>query len=296
MTSRTMAFAYPTITEIKPDTTGFYRIDHDAYHQGPGVSSSDIKNALISYGHFRAKKDGLDDDDTPALRFGRAFHMAVLEPELFAAKWVVAPRWDRRTKIGKAAAEAWYLEHVGKETLTSDDMDQIYAMARALGNHPKWSDLASYIPEVMIIRRDPETGLQLKCKADLFGGAIVDVKTTVCAAPMEFARSVLNFGYHISTAFYQDLVFAETGERLPFIHVAVEKKAPFGVAFYELSPEYLAEGRKLWRAGATRIAEWTAKAAIGAVVAPYSTDIRVLHPKANVMYKTQDYLDSISEP
>ncbi len=219
--------------------------------------------------------------------------MAVLEPDLFAGRWAVAPRFDRRYKTGKAAAEEWEAANVGKETLTSDEMDQIEAMAAALRRHPKWADLASYVPEVMIIRQDQETGLQLKCKADLFGGAIVDVKTTMCAAPMDFERSVLNFGYHISTAFYQDLAFVETGVRLPFIHVAVEKKPPFGVAFYELSPEYLAEGRKLWQAGARRIAAWATRTD---QVASYGTEIRVLHPKPRVIYRTQEYLDSISEP
>ena len=63
------------------------------------------------------------EEPTPALLFGVAAHMAVLEPERFQAEYIVAPKIDRRTKEGK---EAWTaLMKSGKALLSKDDSDKI---------------------------------------------------------------------------------------------------------------------------------------------------------------------------
>jgi hypothetical protein len=48
---------------------GFYRKSHQDYHAGPGLSQSMIKALLRSPAHAKVPVE-----ETPAMRFGRAFH------------------------------------------------------------------------------------------------------------------------------------------------------------------------------------------------------------------------------
>ena len=286
-----MIWTHPRVETLTTDLKGTYRIDHAPYHDGPGLSSSDLKNALISYGYYSYKKEA-DEESTPALEFGQAFHMAILEPELFAARYVVAPDVDKRTTVGKAAWAEWSKANEGKEVISAKNSELLKILSENVHAHPRWDVLKNLQPEIMACHTCPETGLFLKCKSDLFGAAIVDFKTAICAAPWEFNKAVTRYGYHISSAFYQDVVRAVTGETMPFVHVVVEKKPPYGVAFYTLNDDYLAEGRKLYRAAIKRILRWNAlpdeKKALH-----YGTSIQVLRPTSATLYKTKDLIEAV---
>lgn len=282
---------HPRVETLNEPLKGLFRIDHEPYHAGIGLSSSDLKNALISYGYYSHKKEA-DEDPTPALEFGRAFHMAILEPALFAKSYVVMPDVDKRTKEGKAAFAAWEAGNVGKERISAKNQDLLETLSASVHAHPRWDMLKNLEPEIMACHTCPETGLFLKCKSDLFGSAIVDFKTALCAAPWEFNKSVTRYGYHISAAFYQDVVRAVTGETMPFVHVVVEKKPPYGVAFYTLNDDYLAEGRKLYRAAMKRILRWNAMPA-DAKKLHYGTSIQVLRPTSATLYKTKDLIEAV---
>ncbi len=288
-----MTFGYPSVDLITPDLDGLYRIDHNAYHAGLGISSTRIKQALISWGHYEGTVD-----DTPALAFGRAFHVAVLEPAEFPRQYATQPDLSGfghpNSNIYRAEKARFETQNADKEVLKPETVEQIHNMTAALQKHPQWNKVRAYTAEIMGITTDPETGLKFKCKMDLFGGAIVDVKTTGCASLAKFQRSVLDYGYHISAAFYQDVIAMITGEKLPFVHAVVEKTAPFGVAFYAMSDEYLDQGRILWKAAAKRILKWNT------MVKPerelcYGGSIRPLHPDARVIYKTKEFLDGIAD-
>ncbi len=282
-------FGYPNVDLITPDLSGLYRIDHEAYHAGIGISSSKLKKALISYGHYTQE----ENQDTPAMAFGRAFHMAVLEPALFYKHYVIAPDLSGHGHYNSASYKAAKLSFeasaADKEILKPDQMMQIKAMHEALKKHPQWNKVLAYSPEVMGICRDPISNMLVKCKMDLFGGAIIDVKTTNCASEPEFRRSVLAYGYHISASFYQTIIFWVTGEKLPFIHIAVEKDEPFGVAFYSMSDEFLDYGSQLWRAALARISGWNKEPPR----LNYGSSIRTLLPTGSVVYKTQEILSSL---
>ena len=282
-----MKFPYRTVNEITPDLRGFYRIDHAAYHEGRGISSTAIKRALVSYAHYVYK----ETFDTAALAFGRAFHAALLEPELFAKQWSVLPQFDGHPNSNKYqdAKNAWMAENQGREVITCDAMSTIAEMKLVLRQHPEYAKLPKFDAEIMAITRDEPTQMQIKCKADLFGSAIVDFKTTSGGLqPSEFLNDMIKWKYHVSAALYQDIITDLTGERLPFIVVPVTKKAPFECEFYRLSDEILDEGRKLWRAGLTRIHRWATQAPEVAAVA--EKRLRVLQPSSRLLYSTTDTL------
>ncbi len=279
---------YPRVKAV-PTETGLYRIDHEPYHAGPGLSSSDLKNALISYGYYKAQK--LGHRDSPAMAFGRAVHVAVLEPELFDKMYVTEIVADKRTKEGKEIFAAWEAERNGRESVSLSDLVKINVIRDAVHKHPLWPSLKGYQAEIMGTYSCPDTGLHLKCKMDLFGATIIDLKTTECARASEFRYSSNKFGYHTSAAFYQDVIQKITGEKPRFIHLVVEKSPPYGVAFYEMSEEFLAEGRKLYKAGLQVIEigrECEARGTIPDLA--YGGAIQPLQVNAAVLYKTSDYL------
>lgn len=292
-----MNFTYPLIDNITDDLPpGFYRVDHDPYHDGAGLSSSDIKNALVSYGYYRHKKDA-EDEATPAMEFGRAFHMAILEPELFASRYVVMPNFTlthghANSTIHKVAKSDWLAKHDGLEIIKTENKDLLDTLSDNVRSHPRWKDLKHCTPEVAAIGTLPDYAGLVKCKPDMLGSAIIDFKTTQCAAKWAFQMDVDKFLYHVSAAFYQDIVKSVTGELLPFVHVAVEKKPPYGVAFYTLSDEYLDDGRKLYRAGLKRIARW-AGLPLEKKILHYGESIQVLRPTARTMYRTKDLIEAV---
>ncbi len=68
------------------------------------------------------------------------------------------------------------------------------------------------------------------------------------ATPKGFGKAVEQFGYHQSAAFYADGIRAIYG-RYPshWLHIVVEKEAPWCVALYELPAEDIERGRWLNR-------------------------------------------------
>ena len=60
----------------------------------------------------------------------------------------------------------------------------------------------------------------------LLPNAIVDLKTTINAAPSKFSRALIDYGYALQAAWYQEGYEALTGERLPFV------KTPFQLYRY----------------------------------------------------------------
>ncbi|MBX6392168.1 MAG: PD-(D/E)XK nuclease-like domain-containing protein [Burkholderiales bacterium] len=194
-------------------------------------------------------------EPTPAMVFGTAFHTALLEPERFGQTFVVAPKFDRRTKEGKAAAEAWEAENAGKTALTAEQMQAIAAMARAVQGHAGAAQLLVHgLAEMSAFWIDQETGIECKCRPDFLSMAgetitgIVDVKTCSDASADGFARSIATLGYDVQAAFYQDGLKALTGRTIPFYFIAVEKDAPFAIAAYKASNEVIEVGRAKYRA------------------------------------------------
>lgn len=243
-------FEYAEITTVEEmaEKRGVYRIDHELYHSGPGVSSSELKKVLKSPQHALVPVE-----DTPALAFGRAFHMAILEPDLFATSYIKGPDYgdvSGSTKEGRAIKKAWQEEHgdFTGEIMKDVQYNDLEAMVAAVKKSKYWDRIKDYDVEIGAFVDDERTGLLKKCKADMMGDLIIDFKSTQDAAPGPFTRTMYgDYGYVVSAAYYQDIFYEATGARLPFVHCAVEKKAPYSVAWYQVPEAALEEGRKTYR-------------------------------------------------
>lgn len=241
---------------MKLNHPGLLLMPATQYHADRAIGHSGIVKILKSPAHLREYLDH-PHTPTPAMAFGTAVHTFVLEQERFADEFVVAEKFDRRTKEGKEAAARFEEANQGKALITSDEMDTLNRVRSAVHSHLGAAKLLRQgDAELSAFWTDANTGLSCKCRPDWFNGeAIVDLKTCVDASNGGFSRSIANFGYDIQAAFYVDGIRAVTGMELPFLFIAVEKEAPHAVAVYRADPEVIEVGRKKYRA-ALQLLKW----------------------------------------
>lgn len=224
-----------------------HTLTNEEYHAHPAISRSAL-NAIaqspLHYWHRYLNPKAEAPLPTPAMRFGTAVHMAVLEPELFLESYGEAPDISRATKAGK---EAWAeAESTGKTLLTNVELTAIEQMHTKLWEHQAAAKAlrAPGINEGSYIATCPDTDLEIKCRPDrlLESGWIIDLKTTQDASAKAFAKSTANFGYHVQAAFYLHTLRSLGVQPKGFIIVAIEKSAPYAVQVFRLSEESIDYG------------------------------------------------------
>jgi len=218
-----------------------------AYNESKALNYSGAKEILKSPLAYQAWLKA-ERVETPALKLGRLVHLASLEPEVFDKQVRLAPECDRRTKEGKAIWEAYAATlKEGEETLKKDEMDEVLSIAEAA--QAGIETIAAFLPDAVRLREQVVTGKHLgasiKGRPDLImhhpeGGIVIDIKTTMDARADAFAKDVAKYKYHLQAAFYLTMTGAKK-----FYFVAVEKKAPFDYAVYELDEAALAAGKQL---------------------------------------------------
>lgn len=220
---------------------------NETYHSGPGISKSGLWTIHTkSPAHYKFG----ERKESKAFDMGEACHLAILEPNLFEKKVVRGPD-DRRGNKWKDIAEVCRLD--GKLLLTSGDYDGALAVRDAVHADQFVSSIVnneSASVEASGYWIDAETGVLCRCRPDLYRadlGIMVDVKSTASAHPDDFARSVVNYGYHAQEAFYSD-GWRELGKNVEgFVFLAWEKTSPYAFGIYELPPPIVEEGRAITR-------------------------------------------------
>lgn len=242
--------------------TGLLKLTSEEYHGNKNVvGHSGLVKITRSPAHFQNYLAN-PPEPTPAMAFGTAVHAAILEPDIFGTEFVVTPKFDRRTKDGKAAAESWEAENAGKAAVSVDQMVAINSMMSRVSDHAGAAKLLfSGSAELSGFWVDADSGIACKCRPDWLRESdgiptgIVDVKTCCDASTEGFSRAMATFGYDLQAAFYQDGIKAITGLTLPFYFVAIEKDAPHAVAVYKASDDVIEVGRAKYR-GALQLLKW----------------------------------------
>lgn len=227
------------------------RISNKEYREREGVSSSDLKKLMKSPAHFRYWKDN-PQEDTPALLFGRSAHKYMLEKSDFFNEFAVAPNCDRRTKDGKAEWQLFQESNTDKDIITIDDFDKIEEMHKALYETPFVAKLLQGVKELSFFTTDDDTGLTIKCRPDCITEVdgnyiLIDYKTCNDAEDMKFYRDSIKFGYDLQMAYYMDILQKVTGKEFQVVIIAQEKTAPYEVNVFELTEDYLENGRDLYK-------------------------------------------------
>jgi len=218
------------------------------YHQHPAISKSHLDAINLSPLHYWSRfvdPNRKAPTPTPAMEFGSAVHAAVLEPEVFAVKYKLAPDLPKTTKAGK---EAWAEAAApGVELLRPDDWNAIQSIKAAVAGHPMASKVltAAGTAEQSLFTIDDATGLEIKCRPDYLtdSGWLIDLKTTQDASLDGFQRTIANFRYHVQAAHYLRTYTLSTGNKPKgFIFVAVEKTYPYAVQVFKCTDELISTG------------------------------------------------------
>lgn len=205
--------------------------------------------------HLKYLLDHLKYQSSDALDIGIAAHLAVFEPSAFEKKVLKIPDCDRRTKAGKEAYEAFKALAAGDEVLLKHDhYETVVGMRDALRRNECVREMleSKGSGEMAVVWRDTETGVFCKGIVDRYCDyhgwpMIPDLKTCADASPRAFAKTILNFKYHIKAAWYLDGLSAIAPCDRRFCWIACEKDAPYAVAVYEPDSETLGEGRRIYR-------------------------------------------------
>jgi len=233
----------------------------EQYHANPAISHSKLecyrRRPALYYKKYVARTLP-PPEETGAFRLGSAVHCAVLEEKEFAARYILRPDCDRRTKEGKIQFAEFSAQHAEKTLLDADEMAQVVAMREAVAAHPIASRLlAEGMPEMTWRKLQPNALGALQCRTDHFNPCgcdisefhpyALDVKTVESLdsdAFRNFERAAFSYGYHRQAGFYLPLI----NEILEYpvsrmYYVAVEKVEPYGVAVYTLSDDAIAKGQ-----------------------------------------------------
>jgi hypothetical protein len=217
-------------------------VPNAAYHGGPGISNSGLRNLAKSPFHFYSRH--MDPNRPPATSKagqleGNLAHCAVLEPQEFSKRYVIGPDVRANTNAWKDFVAA----HPKHEVVKADQAAVAMAQARSLRSLPDVAELLSrghaeasaYWNEAVV---DAETGelVQVLCRVrpdwtfpvNEDGVILLDVKTCSDASPWEFAKQIRRKAYHCQNAFYRRGYEAATGKKvLGFVFAAVESEWPY---------------------------------------------------------------------
>lgn len=216
-------------------------MSENEYGQLEGIRASWVKTlARSTPAHLEVSMREREESD--ALRVGSALHDSVLLPEVFSKRWVSMPKLDRRTKDGKAMYEA-LVESAAlnqQQLLTEQEAEMVHCVTSSVFR-TNAAQLLTMCRERELVVTGEIAGVPCKARidaCDLHTGLVVDIKTTVSAAPRAFTRSVVEYGYLMQMAFYRELL-QQNGAGAGALDatavlVACEKTAPYGVALYEV--------------------------------------------------------------
>ena len=156
------------------------------------------------------------------------------------------------SKIMLAMQKAHEATMKGRIPIPATDYKNMLGMLRAISNDPNASGLiAGAETEQSYFWRD-ENGILRKCRTDLITADdqfIGDVKTTDDVSREGFGRTIANYGYHVSAAWYLDVLYGLYGDDAPsgFCFIAVQKKRPYDVAVHYLTDQQIHLGRLIYQ-------------------------------------------------
>lgn len=245
----------------------------DVYHTRrlDEANASGLKLMLRSPAHFHEWVQNPDaDKGSAALDFGRAFHMATLEPDVFDSTYCVLPddAPQRPTAAMLNAAKPspsslerqawwakWEADNAGRVILSASDYDRARRMADSVRAHPVARGLlVGGDREVTMRWVDEETGIACKARPDLRaeGEFVMDLKTCRDASHEGFARAVAGYHYDLQQAHYLEAERVLAKPVRWFVFLACESEAPYVCQPYLLDANAEQRGQALRHRAITR--------------------------------------------
>jgi hypothetical protein len=180
--------------------------------------------------------------ETLPMIFGRAYHVAMLEPNEFDNKVLVFNSATRTTKGYKEFKE----NNLKAPTIIlQKEYDKIMFMQDVLFSHSEVRDLLQKEGEREIANawKDEDTGVFCKGKADYRNGkTLIDLKTTGDGSFYGFSNSCKKYGYDRQSAFYMDGFGCDE-----FVFITQEKERPYNVSIFYAGDEFIDRGRQEYK-------------------------------------------------
>jgi hypothetical protein len=248
-------------------------VPESVYHaKVPGVvSTGALKILAQTPSKYRYWLTHEDKPATKPLSFGRACHMAILEPDVFDRTYLIEPdfgacRKDDRTgtsseqaKENKKRRDGWREAHTGATLLESKDGQRTLAMIHAIAAHPVARGvLIGGVPEITGVWTCPETGLRCKLRGDYWVAddeMCADIKSSADASPGAWARSCATYRYNWQEAHYRRGFAARACPIRLFVFLVVESDPPHDIALYELDADDVRRGEESVRRHTNVMAE-----------------------------------------
>lgn len=228
------------------------------YHAGPGLSSSGVKLAHKSMLHYRHQYiDGHRKEATPAMNLGSLSHGLVLENGKVREDFLIVE--DAKTRSVKTYKDA-ATEHAdsGLTLMLESELETATHIADAVLNHDKAAALLNGSKNEHSLFWDDD-GRLCKCRPDAWRpdiSVVADLKTAASAAPDDFQRSIIKFGYDVSAAWYLRGIEAVTGERpRTWAWIVVETSAPYAVQIYTADQMLIERGERICNEALARLDE-----------------------------------------
>lgn len=265
------------VAEEAPTGRVIYDEPGDVYYRRVPFEASNSALKIIDERSAEHYRDWLENGElppTPDMVFGNVYHCLTLEPDLFTARYCIAPenapkRPDKRQLAAFAAGrkqqpqsvaaihfwQEWDAANAGRAALDVDDYDTACRMVDRLRRQVMRFDGGIEIlggelidacdKEVTVRWIDPDTGLECKLRADLFSAELRfagDLKSAADASKSAFSRAINQRRYHVQHAHYCE-GFRAAGIPLScFGFLAQEKVRPFAVGTWHIDAPSEARG------------------------------------------------------
>jgi hypothetical protein len=216
----------------------YHDIPNEDYHAEHCLS----KSGMVYFDRYPAYYKWMQNHPTEATKpmlDGTQFHTAALEPTRYRNEYVVAPKCDRRTKVGKALWTEFQAENAGKIVVSQKDWDMVAGMVAAIGANEEACDLLSNcLIEQSVFWNDPEHDFPCQCRPDAMKPPyVIDLKSCQDATYGAFQRDLVKYKYHWQAAHYLNgLSQVSPAVYTEFIFIAVEKTPPYTCCVYPLDP------------------------------------------------------------
>lgn len=239
---------------ILGDAVYFPDMEHNFYHEAPGISSSNIRR----FGQSQLHAFEEEHETTPAMKFGTAAHSLIVEGEEAFVNDVVCLSGSPYTNANKELKKEY--EDRGLTVISSKDKETLYSMREALipEGHKHLSAVQGEYPEVFNSPFERaifwwEKDLLLKVKSDVLrypldpssdpkSIILVDYKTTTDCSVRGFTSSIRKYQYELQAAWYKRGYEKAGFNVVDFIFVAQEKKKPFASKIFKMKHEDMTSG------------------------------------------------------
>ena len=232
-------------------------IETNAEYHGytEAISKSRLARMSVCPSYFKWHEDN-PQEPTQDMVEGSAFHKLVLEPETFDKEFIVAPKYDRRTKEGKLAYNHFCeLVQSGISVITEEQYEMICGMRDSIMRNPYARKLINGNVEQSMYFVDDMTGVRCKVRPDVWRKvgdriAVIDLKSTKSAMPALFANDVVKYHYDLQSYMYCNGISKVKEvpiENVDFVFIAVEKKPPYLVNVMQADKYVLQKGEADFR-------------------------------------------------